>query len=85
MPCGARLLLRCCPLSHSHATLHAATRLVKQAKDKTAGDDEAQVLDEEFVTALEYGLPPTGAYAAARCGCVPACVRDVLAIVPRCH
>ena len=33
----------------------------RQAKDKTAGDDEAQVLDEEFVTALEYGLPPTGA------------------------
>ena len=35
-------------------------RFGTQAKDKSAGDDEAQVLDEEFVTALEYGLPPTG-------------------------
>lgn len=31
-----------------------------QAKAAAAGDDEAQGIDEEFVTALEYGLPPTG-------------------------
>ena len=30
-------------------------RFAAQAKDVAAGDDEAQVLDEEFVTALEYG------------------------------
>lgn len=30
-----------------------------QAKDKTAGDDEAHVTDHDFVEALEYGLPPT--------------------------
>lgn len=33
-----------------------------QAKDKAAGDDEAQVIDEVFCTALEYGLPPTGGW-----------------------
>eukprot|EP00746_Dinoflagellata_sp_MGD_P132001 gnl/MRDRNA2_/MRDRNA2_65733_c0_seq1.p1 gnl/MRDRNA2_/MRDRNA2_65733_c0~~gnl/MRDRNA2_/MRDRNA2_65733_c0_seq1.p1 ORF type:complete len:194 (+),score=48.94 gnl/MRDRNA2_/MRDRNA2_65733_c0_seq1:153-734(+) len=31
-----------------------------QAKAKAQGDDEAQGIDEGFVTALEYGLPPTG-------------------------
>ena len=33
-----------------------------QAKDKDMGDDEAQLLDEEFVRALEHGLPPTAGW-----------------------
>jgi len=33
---------------------------VKQLKDKTGGDEEAQIPDDSFVKALEYGLPPTG-------------------------
>jgi lysyl-tRNA synthetase class 2 len=33
-----------------------------QAKDKDAGDDEAQLIDETFCTALEYGLPPTAGW-----------------------
>jgi len=33
-----------------------------QALDKAAGDDEAQMVDENFVTSLEYGLPPTGGF-----------------------
>jgi lysyl-tRNA synthetase class 2 len=27
---------------------------------RAAGDEEAQLLDEDYVTALEYGLPPCG-------------------------
>ena len=30
-----------------------------QLKEREAGDDEAHRMDEDFVTALEYGLPPT--------------------------
>ncbi|EYC15163.1 hypothetical protein Y032_0038g3664 [Ancylostoma ceylanicum] len=34
----------------------------QQAADKNAGDDEAQMIDENFCTALEYGLPPTAGW-----------------------
>ncbi|KAM3920617.1 lysine--tRNA ligase isoform 2-T2 [Leptodactylus fuscus] len=33
-----------------------------QAKAKAAGDDEAMFIDENFCTALEYGLPPTAGW-----------------------
>ena len=35
-------------------------RFLEQVKERENGDDEAQMMDEDFVTALEYGLPPTG-------------------------
>ncbi|CAO1424330.1 unnamed protein product [Diamesa hyperborea] len=37
-------------------------RFNQQASDKAAGDDEAQMVDENFCMSLEYGLPPTGGW-----------------------
>ena len=34
-------------------------RLEAQAKARAAGDEEAHSMDEDFLRALEYGLPPT--------------------------
>ena len=35
-------------------------RFLKQVAQRESGDAEAHMMDEDFVTALEYGLPPTG-------------------------
>ena len=35
-------------------------RFLEQVKQREAGDEEANMMDEDFVQALEYGMPPTG-------------------------
>jgi len=40
--------------------LDQAERFREQVKKRDAGDDEAHMMDEDFVRALEYGMPPTG-------------------------
>ncbi|KAI9845085.1 MAG: lysyl-tRNA synthetase [Sclerophora amabilis] len=37
-------------------------RFEEQARQKDAGDDEAQMIDESFCQSLEFGLPPTGGW-----------------------
>ena len=35
-------------------------RFLAQVKARESGDEEANMMDTDFVNALEYGLPPTG-------------------------
>lgn len=35
-------------------------RFLQQLKEREAGNEEAHAFDEDFITALEYGMPPTG-------------------------
>ncbi len=35
-------------------------RFSDQVSKREAGDEEAQMMDEDYVKALEYGMPPTG-------------------------
>lgn len=35
-------------------------RFMAQVKEREKGDDEAQMMDEDYVNALMYGMPPTG-------------------------
>ena len=36
------------------------SRFAAQEKSRDAGDEEAMVVDEDYLRALEYGVPPTG-------------------------
>lgn len=35
-------------------------RFAKQMQERDAGDEEAHMMDEDYINALEYGMPPTG-------------------------
>ena len=35
-------------------------RFLAQVKQREAGDEEANMMDDDFINALEYGMPPTG-------------------------
>ena len=40
--------------------LDQLARFVEQQRDRDAGDEEAMPIDEDYVNALMYGMPPTG-------------------------
>ncbi|HEY7984871.1 MAG TPA: lysine--tRNA ligase, partial [Ktedonobacterales bacterium] len=40
--------------------LDQRARFAEQARQRAGGDDEAQMLDEDYIEALEVGMPPTG-------------------------
>ena len=52
----------CNAFSELNDPLEQRERFMKQLEAREAGNEEAHQMDEDYVTALEYGLPPTGGW-----------------------
>ena len=58
------LFIMCREMANAYSELNdpidQKDRFVSQMKKRASGDEEANMMDEDFINALEYGMPPTG-------------------------